>query len=153
RVTTQAELVEQIRAEFEELPGQRILITQPIQQRIDEMTSGAKAQVVVKLYGDDFDTLKSKGDELADVLRSIPGHADVAPDPIRGLPVLQIQVKQAELARYNVPAQAVMDLIQSLGGKPLGEVVEGQLRFPLVVRLPESLRTSPQAVGDLSLTT
>ncbi|HEY7153030.1 MAG TPA: CusA/CzcA family heavy metal efflux RND transporter [Gemmataceae bacterium] len=153
RITTQAELVELIRKELQDLPGQRILFTQPIQQRIDEMTSGAKAQVVVKLFGDDFDTLKETADKLADVLRSIRGAADVAPDAISGLPVLQIEVKQAELARYNVPARAVMDLVESLGGKPLGEVVEGQLRFPLVVRLPERLRASPQAVGAMSLTT
>ncbi|HEY7310354.1 MAG TPA: CusA/CzcA family heavy metal efflux RND transporter [Gemmataceae bacterium] len=153
RVTTQAELVERIRAEFADLPGQRILITQPIQQRIDEMTSGVKAQVVVKLFGDDFDTLKTTADKLADVLRSIDGAADVVPDPINGLPVLEIRVKQTELARYNVPARAVMDLVESLGSKPLGEVVEGQLRFPLVVRLPERLRASPQSVGGLTVLT
>jgi cobalt-zinc-cadmium resistance protein CzcA len=66
---------------------------------------------------------------------------------------LQIQVKQAELARYNVPARTVMDLIEALGGKPLGEVVEGQLRFPLTLRLSEHLRASPQAVAAMSLTT
>ncbi len=168
-VTTQMELMNLIRETFEELPGQLISVTQPIEQRIDEMTSGAKAHVVVKLFGDDFDTLKNTGDELAAVLRTIPGAVDVHPDQISGLPVLQIKVKQAELARYDVPARSVLDLVESLGGKPLGEViegqfryspskplgevVEGQLRFPLVVRLPERLRSSPQAIGDISLTT
>ncbi len=152
-VTTQEELVKLIREEFEDLPGQRLSITQPIQQRIDEMTSGAKAQVVVKLFGDDFDTLKNTGDELARVLRSIAGNADVNVDQITGLPVLQIQVRQTELARYNVTARSVLDLVESLGGKPLGEVVEGQLRFPLVVRLPERLRASPQAIGAILVTT
>ncbi len=65
---------------------------------------------------------------------------------------MQIQVKQAELARYNVTARSVLDLVESLGSKPLGEVVEGQLRFPLVVRLPESARASPQAIGAITLT-
>ena len=71
-------------------------------------------------------------------------------EQITGLPVLQIQVKQDELARYDVSARAVLDLVESLGSKPLGEVVEGQLRFPLVVRLPETARASPQAIGAIA---
>jgi heavy metal efflux system protein len=153
RVTTQAQLVELIREQFEELPGQRLLFTQPIQQRIDEMTSGVKAQVAVKLFGDDFATLQQKGDEIAEVLRGIDGAKDVSADVITGLPVLQIQAKQKELARYDVTARSLLDMVESLGGKPLSEVLEGQLRFPLVVRLPEQMRSSPQAIGDLTLIT
>ncbi|MGH7171761.1 MAG: efflux RND transporter permease subunit, partial [Gemmataceae bacterium] len=153
RITTQAQLVERIREQFEELPGLRFLITQPIQQRIDEMTSGVKAAVAVKLFGDDFDTLQQKGDEIADVLRGIDGAKDVSADVITGLPVLQIQAKQGELARYDVTARSLLDVVESLGGKPLGEVLEGQLRFPLVVRLPEQFRSSPQALGDLTMIT
>ena len=74
------------------------------------------------------------------MLRTIAGNADVNVEQITGQPVLQIQVKQDELARYGVPAKAVLDLVESVGSKPLGEVVEGQLRFPLVVRLPEKDR-------------
>jgi cobalt-zinc-cadmium resistance protein CzcA len=168
-ITTQDELVDLIRKEFKDLPGQRISITQPIQQRIDEMTSGAKAQVVVKLFGDDLETLKSTGDEIARVMRGIQGAADVAADQITGLPVLQIKVKQAELARFNVPARLVLDVVESLGAKPLGEIVEGQirytpdkplgevvesqLRFPLAVRLPDYVRHSPQDIAALTLIT
>ncbi|HWG44834.1 MAG TPA: CusA/CzcA family heavy metal efflux RND transporter [Gemmataceae bacterium] len=169
KAANQTELEDLIRKQFQDLPGQRISITQPIQQRMDEMTSGVKAQVAVKLFGDDFDVLKNTGDKLAEVLRSIEGAADVSVEQISGLPVLAIQVKQAELARYNVPARSVLDLVESVGGKslgevvegqlrysinkPLGERVEGQLRFPLAVRLPERLRASPQAIGAMSLTT
>ncbi len=153
RITTQAELAVQIRNLFEDLPGQHINVTQPIEQRMDEMISGVKAQVAVKLFGDDFNTLKQTGDKLADVLRKVPGHADVAVEQITGLPVLQIQVKQDELARYNVPARSVLEVIESIGGKPLGEVVEGQLRFPLAIRLPERDRSSPQTLGALTLLT
>ena len=152
-VTTQDGLVQLIREEIKDLPGQRISITQPIQQRIEEMTSGAKAQVVVKLFGDDFAILKKTGDELGDVLRSIRGSRDVNVDQISGLPVLQIKVKQAELARYNVPARSVLDLVESLGTKPLGEVIEGQLRFPLAVHLPDDVRSSPQAIESMMLRT
>ena len=71
----------------------------------------------------------------------------MAVEQITGQPVLQIQVKQDEIARYGIPAKAVLDLVESVGSKPLGEVVEGQLRFPLVVRLPEKYRASPEAIG------
>ncbi len=77
------------------------------------------------------------------MLRTIAGIADLAVEQVTGQPVLQIQVKQDEIARYGIPAKAVLDLVESIGSKPLGEVVEGQLRFPLVVRLPEQYRTSP----------
>ncbi len=153
KAATQTELADRIRDLFKDLPGQRISVTQPIEQRMDEMTSGVKAQVAVKLFGDDFTTLKDTADKLADVLRKVPGRADVAVEQITGLPVLQIQVKQAELARYNVTARAVLDVVESIGGKPLGEVIEGQLRFPLAIRLPEYTRSSPQALAALTLTT
>ncbi|HTU91415.1 MAG TPA: CusA/CzcA family heavy metal efflux RND transporter [Gemmataceae bacterium] len=153
KAATQAELADQIRNLIEDLPGQHTNVTQPIEQRMDEMTSGVKAQVAIKLFGDDFDTLKKTADKLADVLRKVPGNADVMVEQITGLPVLQIQVKQDELARYNVPARAVLDVIESIGGKPLGEVVEGQLRFPLAIRLPERWRASPEKVSALTLLT
>ncbi len=153
RISTQAELADQIRDLFQDLPGQHITVTQPIEQRMEEMISGVKAQVAVKLFGDDFHTLTETADKIAHVLNQVPGHADVSVEQITGLPVLQIQVKQEELARYNVPARAVLDIVESIGGKPLGEVVEGQLRFPLAVRLPEGSRASPQALRALTLVT
>ncbi len=153
RITTQAELADRIRDLFKDLPGQRISITQPIQQRMDEMTSGVKAQVAIKLFGDDFEKLKDTADKIAAVLRRVPNSADVAVEQISGLNVLQIQVKQDELARHNVPARAVLDVVESIGGKPIGEVIEGQLRFPLAIRLPEYARSSPQTLGELTVVT
>ncbi len=80
------------------------------------------------------------------ILNAIPGAADVSVEQVTGQPVLQIKLNQEQLARYGVPAQVVLDLVESIGSKPLGEVIEGQLRFPLVVRLPDSMRDS--AGGD-----
>ena len=101
-----SELADLIRELFKDLPGQRITVTQPIEQRMDEMTSGVKAQVAVKLFGDDFDTLKDTAEKSGGRTETrCQGHADVAVEQITGLPVLQIQVKQDELARYNVPAR------------------------------------------------
>ena len=98
-------------------------------------------------------TLVAKAKEIEKVLRTVPGNADLAVEQITGQPVLQIQIKQDEIARYGVPAKAVLDLVESIGSKPLGEVVEGQLRFPLVVRLPENYRASPEAIGEMLLAT
>jgi cobalt-zinc-cadmium resistance protein CzcA len=74
-------------------------------------------------------------------------------EQVTGQPVLQIRVNQDEIARYGIPAKAVLDLVESLGSKQVGEVYEGQLRFPLIVRLPETLRTSPETIGAILVTT
>jgi cobalt-zinc-cadmium resistance protein CzcA len=152
RASTQAELTELISKELRTIPGQKLSFSQPIELRIQEMLTGSRADVAVKLYGDDFDTLTRTAGEIEAVLRTVPGNADLAVEQLTGQPVLQVRVKQVELARHGVPAQAVLDLVESVGSKPLGEVVEGQVRFPLVVRLPEAYRTSPDAVGRMLVT-
>src|SRR5262249_57347379 len=80
------------------------------------------------------------------VLGTVAGAEDVKVEQVTGQPVLQVKVDQEKLGQYGLPARAVLDLVESLGGKPLGEVVEGQLRFPLAVRLPDRWRTDPEAV-------
>ncbi len=153
KAQTQAELVDLMQRELRDLPGQRVLFTQPIEMRINEMISGVRADVAVKLFGDDFNVLAAKGRNIEAVLRSISGAADVSTEQITGQPVLQIKINQAEIARHGVPARAVLDLVESIGSKPLGEVVEGQLRFPLVVRVPDMYRTDPQAIGAMLVST
>lgn len=146
---TQEELERLIQRALRDMPGQRIAMTQPIEMRLNEMISGVRADLAVKIYGDDFDVLVQKGREVEAKLRAIPGAVDVSTEQITGQPVLQIRVDQERLARYGVQARAVLDLIEAIGSKPLGEVVEGQLRFPLVVRLPDEQRRSPEAIGAL----
>ncbi len=127
--------------------------TQPIEMRINEMLSGGRTDLAVKVFGDDFSTLTAKANEIQRVLRTIPGNADLAVEQLIGQPVLEIQIKQEEIARYGIPAKAVLDLIESIGSKPLDEIVEGQIRFPLVVRLPERYRSSPEAIGSILVAT
>lgn len=153
RARTQAELTERIEQELRVLPGQRLAFTQPIEMRINEMISGVRSDVAAVLYGDDFDLLSKKALEIERVLRSIHGAADVNTEQLTGQPVLQIQVKQDELARHGVPARQVLELIESLGSKRVGEVFEGQVRFPLVVRLPDAFRRSPEAIGNILVAT
>jgi cobalt-zinc-cadmium resistance protein CzcA len=150
---TQAELTEKIDLVLRDMPGQRLAYSQPIEMRLNEMASGVRADLAVKLFGDEFEILVAKAQEIARELAEIPGAADVAIEQVTGQPMLQIKVKQDQVARYGASAKDVLELVQSIGGSPLGEVVEGQLRFPLVIRLPEQFRKSPQAIGRMLIST
>ncbi|HNQ22185.1 MAG TPA: CusA/CzcA family heavy metal efflux RND transporter [Phycisphaerae bacterium] len=149
RCRTQTELAALIHRELRDLPGQRIALSQPVEMRLNEMIAGARGDVVAKLYGDDFDVLVQKANEVAAVLGSIEGAADLTIEQLIGLPVLQVRVNRAALARYGIPARVVMGVIEAIGGTPLGDVIEGQLRFPLVARLPEQARRDPTALAGL----
>jgi len=151
RARTQAALVEVMNTVVEGIPGQIIWFTQPIEQRINEMVSGVRADIAVKVFGDELDALVQKANEVATVLRSVPGGADVAVEQVSGQPILKIAVKQDEIARYGISAQEVLDIIESVGGKAVGQIVEGQLRFPIVVRLPESLRAGPESLASIPI--
>jgi cobalt-zinc-cadmium resistance protein CzcA len=153
RAKTPAELVELLEKEFRAIPGQKGEFSQPIEMRINEMNSGVRADLGVKLYGDDFDVLTAKAAEIERVLKGIDGSADVRVEQMTGQPVLQIKVRQDEIARYGIPAKTVTDVIRSVGTLPVAEVIEGQLRFPLIVRLPERWRGSPEAIGSILVPT
>jgi cobalt-zinc-cadmium resistance protein CzcA len=149
KARTQDELVGLIEEEFRIFPGQRLVFTQPIEQRVNEMISGVRAEVAVKIFGDDFETIKSMAQQVQAILQSIDGHADVSVEQLTGLPVLQIVVQQDQIARYGISARSLLELVEALGGKPVGEVVEGQMHFPLAIRLPEGLRASPESIGSI----
>ncbi|MBI3722837.1 efflux RND transporter permease subunit [bacterium] len=153
KAASQAELVDLVQRELRDMPGQRLALTQPIEMRMNEMISGVRGDVAVKLFGDDFSVLAARAREIEAALRSVPGCVDPTTEQLTGQPVLEVRVKQDELARHGVSARAVLDLVESIGTKPVGEVQEGELRFPLVVRLPERLRASPEAVGSILVAT
>ncbi|HEY1188094.1 MAG TPA: CusA/CzcA family heavy metal efflux RND transporter [Gemmata sp.] len=153
RAKTQAELTELVQKELRFIPGQQLSYQQPIEMRMAEMETGIRADLGVLLYGDDLDVLKTKANEISRVMQTVPGVADAAVSQLTGQPVLQVSVKPDQLARYDVPARAVLDLVESIGSKPLGEIIEGQYRFPLVVRLPDHWRGSPESIGAIQLPT
>jgi len=153
KARTQAELTELIDRALRDMPGQRLAYSQPIEMRINEMVSGVRSDLGVKLFGDDFDVLVKKAQEIEAILNGIAGAADVAVEQVTGQPMLQIKVNQNQIARYGLSAQAVLDLVESIGSKPLGDVIEGQLPFPLVIRLPEQFRESPRAIGAMLVST
>ncbi len=153
RAKTQTELVERMERELRELPGLKLAFTQPIELRMNEMISGSRLDVVVKLFGDDLTLLAQKAHEIERVLQSIPGGADISVEQITGQPILQIRIDQDAIARYGVAASDVLDVVEAIGSRPVGDVTEGQLRFPLVVRLPESIRQTPEAIGGILIPT
>jgi heavy metal efflux system protein len=135
------------------VPGCKISFEQPIEMRMSEMETGIRSDLGLKIFGDDYEKLKALAAKAEAVVKAIPGAADVAVEQVTGQPVLQVQVRQDELARYGVPAKTVLDLVQAIGGLAVGEVVEGQLRFPLAVCLSERCRASPEALGGILVAT
>jgi len=153
KAQTQAELTQQMEKVLRDFPGTKLGFSQPIEMRINEMVSGVRADLGVKLFGDDFDVLVEKAQEIETILQSIDGAADVNTEQVTGQPMLQIKIKQDQIARYGVSAQTVLDFVESIGSKPVGEIVEGQLRFPLIVRMPEQVRASPESIGAMLIAT
>jgi cobalt-zinc-cadmium resistance protein CzcA len=153
RAASQEDLVNQMAELVGTLPGMQAVFSQPIEQRINEMIAGIRADLGIKIFGDDLDVLKRKADEIARVVEAVPGAADVSAEQITGLPVLRIEIDRQALARYGVPARQVLDTVAAIGGKPVGEIREGERRFPLVVRLPESYRDDPDALRKIMIPT
>lgn len=136
------ELVERIENALNKLPGNNYEFTQPIQMRFNELISGVRSDVAVKVFGDDMAVLLQTGEKVEKVLEEIPGASDVKVEQITGLPVLTIDINRNLLARYGLNIAEVQDVIAtSMGGKHVGEVFEGDKRFEIIVRLPEKLRT------------
>jgi len=147
---TKPQLVAAIEKAVREVPGNNYEFTQPIQMRFNELLSGVRADVAVKVFGDDMDTLLAVGGEIEKVLGTIPGAADVRTEQISGLPVLSIQMDRAKMARFGLNAVDVQDAVAiSIGGRSAGTIYEGDRRFDLQVRLPESLRSDIETLERL----
>jgi cobalt-zinc-cadmium resistance protein CzcA len=147
-------LVNALRDRLDQIPGARFSFTQPIALRLDEMVSGVKSQVAVKIYGEDLDELRRLGDEVAEVLRAIPGHVDVAPEQIAGFGYLEVDIRRSDAARYGLSVDAVQRTIDmAVGGERVTEVLEGDRRFDLVGRFTDPTRGSAEAVRDVPLFT
>ncbi len=153
QAATQAQLTALFEKTLRELPGQRLAYTQPIKLRMDELGTGSRSDIAVKLYGDDLDLLAAKAAEIEQVLLEVQGSADVGATQLTGQPMLQVKIRQEAIARYGVPASAVLDLVEAIGNRPVGDVFQGQLRFPLTVRLPDTYRDNPEAISVIPVTT
>ncbi|UHQ22987.1 CusA/CzcA family heavy metal efflux RND transporter [Lysobacter sp. 5GHs7-4] len=149
---TKAELVAEIEAAVKQLPGNNYEFTQPIQMRMNELISGVRADVAIKLYGDDLDQLVEAGQRIEEVAKAVPGAADVKIEQATGLPLLTIIPHRQALVRYGLNPGAVQDTVATaVGGEVAGQLFEGDRRFDIVVRLPEHLRQDPAALQDLPI--
>ncbi|MDO8378889.1 efflux RND transporter permease subunit [Phenylobacterium sp.] len=147
-----AKLVEELQATVAEVPGNNYEFTQPIQMRFNELLSGVRADVAVKVFGDDLDQLLELGNQLEAVVGGVEGAQDVGVEQVTGLPVLQITPDRAALARLGLNIADVQDVVAtSLGGAVAGQIFEGDRRFDVIVRLPEDLRRDVDAIGRLRI--
>lgn len=149
RARTQEQLVKAMEAELSSLPGMRMIFTQPIEMRVNEMISGVRSDVAVKLFGDDFETLKGKAREIEGVMRAVRGAADVVTEQVTGQPILQIEVDRDAIARHGIPARDVLDAIEALGTRKVGMLQEGDRQFPITVRMDERYRTDAASIGQI----
>ena len=146
------DLVRAMQEAAETIPGNNYEFTQPIQMRFNELISGVRSDVAVKVFGDDLDKLLKSGEEVAEVLERIPGAADVKVEQISGLPMLSVKLDRKKISRYGLSVGEVQDLIEvAIGGKAAGQVFEGDRRFDLIVRLPERIRTDMEALKRLPI--
>ncbi len=147
-----AELVEELEAAAKEIPGSNYEFTQPIQMRTNELISGVRSDVAVKVYGDNLDQLTRLASRVERVMRSVPGAEDVKAEQVSGLPLLTITPDPAALARYGLnPGDVQETVATAIGGSVAGQLIEGDRRFDLVVRLPEAQRQDPAVLADLPI--
>ena len=146
------QLVDELNTAVRQIPGNNYEFTQPVQMRMNELIAGVRADVAIKLFGDDLDQLLKSGKSIETVTKGIPGAEDVKLEQVTGLPVLSVTPKREMLARYGISMATVQDAVSTAtGGRKAGEVFEGDRRFDIVVRLPEGNRTNLAALGNLPI--
>jgi cobalt-zinc-cadmium resistance protein CzcA len=148
---TKGELVEKMEhALGETVPGVGFSFTQPIEMRFNELIAGVRSDVAVKLFGDDLQTLRQKGEEITRVVSSVRGSADVKLEQTAGLPVLRVKVDRDRCARYGISVGDVLDIVEAArAGKIVGTVFEGQRRFSLAVRFDDDTARTLEALGNV----
>ncbi|MFZ1811252.1 MAG: efflux RND transporter permease subunit, partial [Candidatus Nitrotoga sp.] len=140
---TQDDIADAIRDKVKTLPGVQIVMAQPISDRVDEMVTGVRSDVAIKLFGDDIDTLKLKADAIAKVATSIKGAQDLRVERVTGQQYLSINIDRHAIARHGLNVADINDVIETaIGGRTTTEIFEGERRFSAVVRLPESFRNN-----------
>lgn len=149
---TKDELIDAMEQAVLRVPGNNYQFTQPIEMRFNELIAGVRADVAVKVFGDDMDKLLALGKRIEALVATVPGAADVKVEQVTGLPVLSIDIDRASIARYGLNIADVQDAVAiAVGGKTAGLVFEGDRRFELQVRLPESLRTDIETLKQLPI--
>ncbi len=150
---TQDELVLSMSDMLEDMPGMRSIFTQPIEMRVNEMLAGIRSDLGIKLFGDDFELLRQKADEIRRVVEKIPGATDVTVEQLTGQVMLTIDIDRQAAGLYGIPVGEILELVESLGARKVGQVVEGQRRFDLVLRLNDDSRSSSERIRKVMIRT
>ncbi|MEK7772277.1 MAG: efflux RND transporter permease subunit, partial [Pseudomonadota bacterium] len=149
---TQHEIEEDIRKALAVLPGVNIVISQPIAQRVDEMVTGVRSQVAVKIFGDDLEELRRLSEQTARIIKSTRGARDIRIERLSGQQELTIDIDRRAIARHGINVSDVNELIATaVGGKAVTQVFEGERRFTLLLRFPEEFRYDVEAIKELLL--
>lgn len=153
RARTQEQLVDAIQAELADMPGMRMTFSQPIEMRLNEMIAGVRSDLAIKVFGDDLDVLKALARQIEAQVLTIPGAEDVAVEQLTGQPVLEVKVDRSAIARHGIPADSVLDVVEAVGTRKVGEIREGERRFDLAVRLDEAYRNQPAKLATVLVKT
>jgi cobalt-zinc-cadmium resistance protein CzcA len=146
------ELVAAMQERVGHVPGVQLNFTQPIAAAVDELLTGIKAQIAVKIFGDDLDVLLDRANEVAAVLSEVEGASEVQVDQVSGQPQLRVRLDRQALSRYGIPVERAQDVVRTaIGGAPAGQVFEGERRFTIYVRYAEDERARPSDVRSLLL--
>lgn len=149
----QDDIANEIREKLKGLPGVELAISQPIAARVDEMVSGVRSQVAIKLFGDDLDKLKDTGEAIARVLTSIRGATDLRVERVSGQEYLTVKIDRAAIARFGINVEDVNDVIEiAVKGRDATLVYEGERRYVAVVRFPEAYRNNIESISNILLT-
>ena len=149
---TQDEIDEDIRQRLSTIPGVQIVLSQPIAERVDEMVTGVRSQIAVKIFGDDLADLSRVSEQVARLMRSVPGARDIRIERLSGQQSLTIDIDRKAIARHGINVAEVHDLIEmAIGGKEVGLLYEGERRFGIAVRFPESARHSVETIRNILL--
>ncbi|MFO0780235.1 MAG: CusA/CzcA family heavy metal efflux RND transporter [Nitrospira sp.] len=147
---TQSQLTDAVRKKLTEIPGISVLMSQPIQERVDELISGIRTECAIKLFGDDLEVLWGKAEQIAALLQQIVGVKDIKIEQISGQPYLTIDIDRQKIARFGISVADVQEIITTaIGGKPATQIYEGERRFQLVVRFPAPYRNSVASIGEI----
>ena len=149
---SKADLVVAIEKRVEQVPGNNYEFTQPIQMRFNELISGVRSDLGIKIFGDDLDTLLSIANKVQAVVQAVPGAADVKTEQVSGLPMLTVKPHRAALARYGITLAELQEVVEiAVGGREAGLIFEGDRRFDIVIRLPEKMRVDVDALSSLPI--
>jgi cobalt-zinc-cadmium resistance protein CzcA len=149
RAATQDGLVALMERELSSLPGMRMVFTQPIEMRVNEMIAGIRTDVGVKVFGDDLEVLREKAREIEAVLRAVPGATDLYTEQVTGQPILQIRIDGDAIGRHGIAKQDVLDTIAALGTLEVGELQDGDRRFPITLRIDDRYRRDEASVARI----